>query len=188
MGRASRDEAARTRARIVEKAADLFRGSGVEAVSVVDVMGALGLTVGGFYRHFASKDALVAEAVALAFEQADASWAGVVAARPDARAALAEHYLRDRPDRRGCPMIAFAPYLAAGGGAPDARAAYADGAEVLARRYAGADRPAAADKDALVRFAAMVGARLLSEVDADGGWSRAVREAVEDVAGGADRG
>jgi TetR/AcrR family transcriptional repressor of nem operon len=61
--RRSREEAAETRRRIVEKASQLFRGRGIDAVSVADIMGALGLTVGGFYRHFESKEALVAEAI-----------------------------------------------------------------------------------------------------------------------------
>jgi TetR/AcrR family transcriptional repressor of nem operon len=50
----------------VEEAAALFRARGIDAVSIADVMGELGLTVGGFYKHFESKDALVAEAIGLA--------------------------------------------------------------------------------------------------------------------------
>ena len=61
--RRSREEAAATRARIVAVAARLFRARGIDATSVADVMSALGLTVGGFYRHFDSKEALVAEAI-----------------------------------------------------------------------------------------------------------------------------
>jgi TetR/AcrR family transcriptional repressor of nem operon len=50
----------------VAAAAALFRARGIDAVSIADVMGELGLTVGGFYKHFESKDALVAEAIELA--------------------------------------------------------------------------------------------------------------------------
>jgi TetR/AcrR family transcriptional repressor of nem operon len=64
--RRSREAAARTREKIVETAAALFRARGIDAVSIADVMGELGLTVGGFYKHFESKDALVAEAIELA--------------------------------------------------------------------------------------------------------------------------
>lgn len=53
---------ARTRARIVEAAAHAFRERGLETVAIADVMHAAGLTHGGFYAHFASKDALVAAA------------------------------------------------------------------------------------------------------------------------------
>lgn len=53
---------ARTRQRIIEAAARAFRERGVEAVGIADIMRAAGLTHGGFYAHFPSKDALVAEA------------------------------------------------------------------------------------------------------------------------------
>ena len=49
--RRSREDTAATRARIVAVAARLFRARGIDATSVADVMSALGLTVGGFYRH-----------------------------------------------------------------------------------------------------------------------------------------
>jgi TetR/AcrR family transcriptional repressor of nem operon len=61
--RRSRQEAAATRAKIVAVAARLFRARGIDATSVADVMSALGLTIGGFYRHFDSKEALVTEAI-----------------------------------------------------------------------------------------------------------------------------
>jgi TetR/AcrR family transcriptional repressor of nem operon len=52
-----------THRRIVAAAAGLFRERGLDAVSVADVMAAAGLTHGGFYAHFASKDELIAEAL-----------------------------------------------------------------------------------------------------------------------------
>jgi TetR/AcrR family transcriptional repressor of nem operon len=61
--RRSQEDTAKTRVRIVAAAAEMFRARGIEATSVADVMAAVGLTVGGFYRHFESKDALVAEAI-----------------------------------------------------------------------------------------------------------------------------
>src|SRR6266567_7519086 len=68
--RKSRIEAAKTRERIVTAAAAEFRQHGIAATGLADLMKAAGLTHGGFYRHFASKDQLVAEAVAQAVEQA----------------------------------------------------------------------------------------------------------------------
>ncbi len=53
---------ARTHARIVEAAARAFRERGVEGVAIADLMQEVGLTHGGFYAHFPSKDALIAEA------------------------------------------------------------------------------------------------------------------------------
>ncbi len=55
----SREQMAQNRLRILEAASRLFRDKGFEAVSVVEVMKAAGLTHGGFYGHFESKDDLV---------------------------------------------------------------------------------------------------------------------------------
>jgi len=57
--RKSREETAQTRQRIVDTAAVEFRSGGIATTGVADVMAAAGLTQGGFYRHFESKDALV---------------------------------------------------------------------------------------------------------------------------------
>jgi TetR/AcrR family transcriptional regulator, transcriptional repressor for nem operon len=60
---AKSEQKARTHAEILRSASDLIRARGIGAASVANVMGKLGLTVGGFYAHFASKDALVVEAL-----------------------------------------------------------------------------------------------------------------------------
>ena len=57
----------RTRDRIVRNAARKLRAEGLSGPGVASVMKASGLTVGGFYKHFRSKDELVAEAIAQAF-------------------------------------------------------------------------------------------------------------------------
>src|SRR5712692_8448419 len=64
--RKSRQEAAKTRERIIASAAAEFREHGIAATGLADFMKAAGLTHGGFYRHFRSKDHLVAEACAAA--------------------------------------------------------------------------------------------------------------------------
>ncbi|WP_229073204.1 TetR/AcrR family transcriptional regulator [Actinoplanes sp. DH11] len=69
MGRVSQAQAKQNRERIVATAARLFRERGIGGVSVADVMAEAGLTHGGFYKHFASKDALAAEAVGEAFSE-----------------------------------------------------------------------------------------------------------------------
>jgi TetR/AcrR family transcriptional repressor of nem operon len=63
MARTSRAEKARTRQRLVTAASREFRANGVAGTSVPRVMERVGLTQGTFYAHFASKDALMAEAV-----------------------------------------------------------------------------------------------------------------------------
>src|SRR5437588_10877800 len=58
----SREQAARNRERIVETAAQRFRERGFEGIGVADLMKEAGLTHGGFYGHFSSKEELIAEA------------------------------------------------------------------------------------------------------------------------------
>src|SRR6266850_2938125 len=67
--RVSRDKAAENRERIVDTASRLFREKGFEGVGVDAIMNGAGLTHGGFYGHFGSKDDLAAEAVARALER-----------------------------------------------------------------------------------------------------------------------
>ncbi|MFZ6874396.1 TetR/AcrR family transcriptional regulator [Undibacterium sp. Di27W] len=60
--RTTREQAAQTRERIVKTAARLYREHGINGIGVADLMKEAGLTHGGFYKHFASKEALIAEA------------------------------------------------------------------------------------------------------------------------------
>src|ERR1051326_5692862 len=114
--RRSREDAAETRRSIVETASRLFRARGIAPVSVADIMGALGLTVGGFYRHFESKEALVAEAIEAAADDAALRYAKTRegATGPELAAAL-DAYLsrghRDHPER-GCPVAALCSEVA----------------------------------------------------------------------------
>jgi len=66
--RVSRVEAAQNRERIIEVAARLFRERGFDGIGVADLMKSAGLTHGGFYGHFASKEDLMAQACARALE------------------------------------------------------------------------------------------------------------------------
>lgn len=67
--RKSKQQAAETRKRIVTVAAREFNKSGIDRTGVVDVMTAAGLTIGGFYKHFSSKDQLIAEALGGALQK-----------------------------------------------------------------------------------------------------------------------
>jgi TetR/AcrR family transcriptional repressor of nem operon len=67
--RVSQEEKDRSHARIVESAARLVRERGIDSTSVADVMGDAGMTHGGFYRHFDTKEALLAAALESAFDQ-----------------------------------------------------------------------------------------------------------------------
>src|ERR1700740_1971467 len=70
MARSKRDKQT-THERIVTVAAKRFRERGLEVIGVADVMTEAGVTVGGFYKHFGSRDELVVEALAAAFKDLD---------------------------------------------------------------------------------------------------------------------
>jgi len=115
MPRVSRKQAELNREIIVEAATHLFRERGLHGISLSDVMAAAGLTHGGFYGHFASKEALATEACQQAFEQANLGWQAKIDRSVDqqaAREAVMGPYLtathRDNPGD-GCPVSAFAP-------------------------------------------------------------------------------
>jgi TetR/AcrR family transcriptional repressor of nem operon len=110
--RSSRAETARRHEELIDAASRLFRERGLDAVSVPDVMGEVGLTRGGFYKHFESKEALVATAIEAAYDDQLQMLACHVAEHPDdpaaAREAFLDFYLspahRDDPGG-GCPTV-----------------------------------------------------------------------------------
>lgn len=77
------DHKAGTRARVVETAGRVLRRDGVDGTGLIGLMKEAGLTKGGFYAHFASKDALVAEAVTAALDETATRMRASVEARPD---------------------------------------------------------------------------------------------------------
>lgn len=193
MGRSSQVKAQENRAKIVETACRLFRESGVENVSVAQVMAANAMTVGGFYKHFDSKDALVAEAFALAFDQSKQAWQQVYQ-RADAAAesrcsALVRQYLRNRATGNRCPLVAFAAPVVTGEVNEACAEAYVSGTEKLFETFVsemtGVDgsSPDPDDEDkARVLFAAMVGARLLAQAVGDAPWVKQMEAAVNKAA------
>lgn len=171
MGRVSRGQATENRKRVVQSASRLFRQRGVNATSVADVMATVGLTQGGFYKQFQSKDSLVAEAVGEAFsamfdllDKFDASHRGDHAA---ARRALVDYYLspahRDDPGD-GCPTTGLGSDIGRSAVDSEARPPYQDGVERFAAWMGHADGPASDADIALV--CEMVGALMLSRATA----------------------
>ena len=158
--RRSREDTARTRRRAVEAAAQLFRERGIDPVSVGDVMARVGMTAGGFYRHFENKEALAAEACAAAFE-------GSALAHARSAEELLRGYLskahRDTP-AAGCPMPALVSDMARQPAA--VRSAYASGVrDALARIREVA--PGANSRTRLALVAGMVGALALARAVGD---------------------
>ena len=117
--RVSQEEKDRSHKRIVEGAARLFRKRGIETTSVGDAMTEAGLTHGGFYRHFKTKEALAAAAIRSAFEDIDHA-IGAEGEKRTPRAAVADyfaHYLSDdhvRHPELGCPVPALGSEVARG--------------------------------------------------------------------------
>lgn len=189
MGRASRQEAARTRERIVEKASELFRASGVDHVSIADVVDQLDLTKGGFYKHFSSKDELVAEAFGVAFQHACSTWRSVrersEAAAIPATKGLVHHYLRHGGNNQRCPMIAFAPHVSGGHATDQTCDAFKSGIRDLLEQFGvreASSHGQAASTDVLVLFAAMIGVRVLGEAAGDTQSVEDIRKAILTVA------
>ena len=156
-----------THARIVASASELLREAGVNGIGVADLMRSVGLTHGGFYAHFDSKEALVGESVSTALGQTIAHLRAAAEEAPKngARQAIAATYLnakhRDHPER-GCAAAALGADVSRL--APATRAAFeARLEEMLAMlaEYSGARGEAARDK-AIVMFSTMVGAMVLA--------------------------
>lgn len=106
----------RTRDRIVRNAARKLRAEGLSGPGVASVMKASGLTVGGFYKHFRSKDELFADAIAQAFSDSEKVYSTLQSVPRENRwKELVRLYLSmehcDHPDT-GCPVAALAPEIA----------------------------------------------------------------------------
>lgn len=159
--RRSQQRKAETHERILREAAAAIRSEGANRASVSAIMSRAGLTVGGFYAHFSSKDDLLAKAVEYMFEDRYAAFLGRLD-DPDAAASLTrfiDTYLsmrhRDAVER-GCPIPALAGEIARL--AAPVRAAFTRGIERLE----------AAVQDLLVRLgrddAAVLARSLMAEM------------------------
>lgn len=91
--RVSKEQAARNRERVIEAAGRLFREHGFDGVGIDAVMAEAGLTHGGFYKSFASKDDLIAEACRLAAERSTEDWLRQAATSPQPLRDLVTRYL-----------------------------------------------------------------------------------------------
>lgn len=171
MPRVSRKQAELNREIIVEAATRLFRERGLHGISVIEVMAAAGLTHGGFYGHFESREALAQEASGRAFQQSTQRWKERIAAHDDknaARLALIEPYLstasRDRPGE-SCPVVAFAGDMCHEAADSGLRQTFMEGLNSLLDTLTPLMESGDAAKDrqqALVQYSLMVGALTLA--------------------------
>jgi TetR/AcrR family transcriptional repressor of nem operon len=172
MPRVSREQADHNKMAITEASARLFREHGVDKVSVAELMAAAGLTHGGFYGHFESKEELAGEACRWAFERSVERWKKRIADKDDpglARAALTDTYLssqsRGGPDG-SCPATSLASDVARKSADAPIRTAYVAGLEELLKILASVQDTAAPRSDreaALADFATMVGGLMLAK-------------------------
>jgi len=169
--RYSKDHKQETRDRIIRTAAKRFREDGVEAVGVAALMADAGLTHGGFYAHFPSKEALVAAACAEGFGESRDRLRKTIERHPPGErlAALAESYLsqshRDHPGQ-GCIAAAIAPEIARH--PAETRAEFTRGLHGLLELAAAALEADGGDPAAAPQaVAAMVGALTLARATAD---------------------
>lgn len=183
--RYSSNHKAETRRRIIGEASRRFRKDGVEGTGLVPLMKALGLTHGGFYAHFASKDALVQASLEAAATESLERWPEPQDTE-QLRAFVASYLSpqhRDQPGE-GCAL----PTLSAELGLRGAPSETSDSiVQRMAARLEGCElRGAAADRG-IVALAAMVGAITLARAVADEATSErildAVRAAIQPPAG-----
>jgi AcrR family transcriptional regulator len=182
-----------THQRILRAAARAIRKHGYEGVGVADVMKEAGLTHGGFYAHFASRDALLAQAAEQAGVESIENMSRAVArAKPgEELMALVDSYLADRhveaaEQGLGCALAA------AGSDVPrqdaDVRRAVSrrikDLIGLVERQFPGSGKNAAHER-AMAIVASMVGALLLARAVGDQQLSKSIRKAARELIRGA---
>lgn len=150
-----------TRRRIVDTASRLFMEKGVDRVGVDEIMRESGLTHGGFYVHFESKDALISEACAAALEKTSDQWEGLVRKMADDdlwSAFLKAYQSGDMDANPACPAAILGPDVARR--EPSVQAAYVSKLKHIINiiaEDAGSDHA-----HAMLSFAALVGATALA--------------------------
>lgn len=176
----SREQAAENREKILDTAAKLFRERGFDGIGVADLMKAAGLTHGGFYGHFKSKDDLMAQACTRSVDELLA--AGEVrrkSEKGDPVSGFLENYLslghRDNPGS-GCLMAALgaeAPRQSA-----EVRSAFTLNAKrlwnALTQLLSTKLDPETARQQAVVTLATLVGAQIIARAVDDEAMSREV--------------
>ncbi|WP_431961341.1 TetR/AcrR family transcriptional regulator [Actinacidiphila sp. bgisy160] len=163
---------AESREKVLRIAARRIREEGMTRPGVADLMNEAGLTHGGFYKHFASRDDLMGQAAALALADGEAKMAEAARKDPEApRSGLIDAYLsarhRDAPGT-GCALVTLG--AAAGRGDAAFKEAYekqvGDYLALIGETARGED-PDEARADAMLTLSALVGALLISRAVAD---------------------
>jgi TetR/AcrR family transcriptional regulator, transcriptional repressor for nem operon len=181
--RVSRIQAAENRQTVIDVASRLFRERGFDGIGLKDLMKGAGLTQGAFYKQFASKDDLAAQASRRALESAFSRWSAAAAANPeDPLGAVIAFYLSTghREERmEGCPIVALGSDAARQGS--DVKASFEAGIreylELLGRWVSEPDGDEPSGK-AMAILSTMVGALLLSRAVNDPDLAQAFLDAA----------
>jgi TetR/AcrR family transcriptional repressor of nem operon len=184
--RVSREQAAKNRERIVETAARMFREYGFDGVGVDAIMNGAGLTHGGFYGHFRSKDDLAAEAVTRALERSPEKQSRYTKLNDLVSGYLSGRHPADRAN--GCAIAALgADVVRQGEGVRGALTAYVrwqlDRFTCLLRNGTAASRR----RRAITTLAGMVGALTLARAVDDPALSEEILAVARDAFGGPRR-
>jgi TetR/AcrR family transcriptional repressor of nem operon len=186
--RYSREHKQETHDRIVRKASVRLREKGAHGIGVADLMKEAGLTHGGFYAHFDSREALVIEAFAHAMDRSMEHWRKITGeVAPEKRLALVmESYLtalhRDDPGH-GCSIPALGAEIARE--SPKTRKAFAGKLDEMIEMmtdYIGGVPRKTARKQAIATLATMAGTMLLARIAGSGDLSDEVLKAGKDAA------
>jgi TetR/AcrR family transcriptional repressor of nem operon len=166
----SQAEKAATRARVLQLASRKVRTEGVTRLGIAELMNEAGLTHGGFYKHFASRDDLIAQAAAVALAEGTAKMERAANKNEqDARAGLIDAYLtkrhRDAP-ATGCALVSLG--ASAGRNDSDFKDAYEKQVRAYLELIAGLDDDSEdARAEAMLTLSALVGALLMSRAVTD---------------------
>ena len=184
--RVSREQAAENRQRIVETASRMFREHGFDGVGVDAIMNGAGLTHGGFYGHFRSKDDLAAEAMTRALERSVEKQRRYTKLDDLVSDYLSGQHCANRA--RGCALAALAADIAREGeGVRGALTTYVRGQldrfTCLLRNGAAASRR----RRAITTLAGMVGALTLARAVDDPALSEEILTAAREAFGGTRR-
>jgi TetR/AcrR family transcriptional repressor of nem operon len=185
--RYSKEHKLETHARIVKKASVRLRERGAHGIGVADLMKDAGLTHGGFYAHFDSREALVVEAFAYAMDRSTERWRKLAEQTPPEKrlATIVESYLtplhRDDPGQ-GCAVPALGAEIARE--SPKTRKAFAakleQMIEMIAAQIPNVPRKAAR-KQAMASLATMMGTLVLARVAGTGEFSDEILAAGRDA-------
>jgi TetR/AcrR family transcriptional repressor of nem operon len=190
MPRVSREQTDLNRLAIEEASSRLFREQGIKGVSVADLMAAAGLTHGGFYGHFESKDALAAVACTKAFDQSAGRWEKRLAGKAspaEALTGLFEAYLSQRSCNNpgaGCPIVGLGVDVAREPADKPVHAAYLDGLKRLIELLEASQTTGDAEADrqhTLVQMSTLVGAMVLARATRGDDLSGEILEATRDA-------